>query len=65
MLRHGSPRWLLLAFGAVAAAGGFALWHGLGPRFGIGEPRGQVDARATALMAAAFLAAAALVAALG
>ena len=61
----GLLRLLLLGFGVVAAAGGFALWNGLGPRFGIGEPREQVDARATALMAAAFLATAALVAALG
>jgi hypothetical protein len=65
MIRHGSPRWLLVAFGAVAAAGGLALWNGLGPRFGLGAARGQVDARAAALMACTFIATAALVGALG
>lgn len=31
MLRHGSPRWLLIAFGVAAASAGLWLWHSLGP----------------------------------
>ena len=65
MLRQGSPRWLLGAFGAVAIAGGLLLWNGLGPCFGLGEARGQVDSRAAVFMASAFVAVAVLVAALG
>ena len=65
MVRHGSPRWLLVAFGAVAVSGGLLLWNGLGNRFGLGEARGQVDGRAAILMAFAFAIIAALVAALG
>ena len=30
MLKHGSPIWLLLAFGAIAICVGFYLWHCLG-----------------------------------
>ena len=30
MLQHGSPIWLLLAFGAIAICVGFYLWHRLG-----------------------------------
>lgn len=31
ILRHGSPRWLLVAFGVAAFAAGLGLWHSLGP----------------------------------
>lgn len=27
LLRHGSPQWLLLAFGVAAIAGGLSVWH--------------------------------------
>ena len=37
MLRHGSPIWQLLMFGAVAVPSGFFLWHGLGSYFGFGK----------------------------
>jgi hypothetical protein len=30
MLRHGSPRWLLIAFGSLAVLAGLAVWHSLG-----------------------------------
>ena len=30
MLRHGSPLWLLIGFGAIAVLVGFYLWHRLG-----------------------------------
>ena len=43
MLRHGSPIWLLWLFGLVAAPVGLGMWHGLGPAFGLGTARGQVD----------------------
>jgi hypothetical protein len=46
LLRHGTPRWLLVAFGLPACGLGFYLWHGLGPSFGLGAARGQVDRRA-------------------
>lgn len=45
MLRHGSPTWTLWAFGASTAPVGLWLWHGLGPSFGLGAAKGQVDGR--------------------
>jgi len=46
LIRHGSPQWLLVAFGLPACGLGFRLWHRLGPNFGLGLARGQVDRRA-------------------
>lgn len=46
LIRHGSPQWLIVAFGLPACALGFFLWHGLGPSFGLGAACGQVDRRA-------------------
>ena len=46
LIRHGSPQWLLVAVGLPACGLGFYLWHGLGPSFGLGAARGQVDRRA-------------------
>jgi hypothetical protein len=46
LLRHGAPRWTLIAFGLVCAPAGLRLWHGLGPRFGLGDAGGEVDRRA-------------------
>ena len=46
LIRHGSPRWLLIAIGLLATGAGFFLWHGLGPSFGLGSAHGQVDRRA-------------------
>lgn len=46
LLRFGAPRWSLVAFGLAAAPAGLALWHGLGPRFGLGPARGRVDPEA-------------------
>ena len=43
MLQHGSPVWTLWLFGLAAAAIGFWLWHGLGPKFGLGKSAGDVD----------------------
>ena len=44
----GAPRWSLIAFGLVCAPVGLWLWNGLGPRFGLGEARGEVDREAVA-----------------
>ena len=46
LLRHGAPRWALLAFGLACVPCGLFLWHGLGPHFGLGEAKGRVDRRA-------------------
>jgi hypothetical protein len=42
MLRHGSPVWLPWLFGAACVPAGLLLWHRLGPKFGLGEARGEV-----------------------
>ena len=47
MLRHGSARWQLVVFGLLATPLGLYLWHGLGPKFGLGEARGAVSRPAT------------------
>jgi hypothetical protein len=36
MLKHGSPAWHLWLFGAATVPAGLALWHRLGPHFGLG-----------------------------
>jgi hypothetical protein len=46
MLRHGSPAWLLAAFGVATIPAGFWLWHRQGEHFGLGRSAGQTDARA-------------------
>jgi hypothetical protein len=33
LLRHGAPRWTLIAFGAIAFAAGLWMWHRLNWRF--------------------------------
>jgi hypothetical protein len=43
MLRHGSPLWSLLLFGAVTVPAGFWLWHRQGPHFGLGPAKGKVS----------------------
>jgi len=43
MLLHGSELWQLWLFGAVTAPFGLWLWHGLGPHFGFGPAKGQVN----------------------
>jgi len=44
MLKHGSLSWQLWLFGLVTIPLGFLAWHGLGPKFGWGQPAGRVDA---------------------
>lgn len=55
MVENGSPRWLLVSFGAIAFALGLYLWHGQGPHFGLGGARGKVDTRATLISAGLFV----------
>jgi hypothetical protein len=45
MLRHGAAPWQLWLFGAVTVPTGLWLWHGQGPRFGLGRARGHVSTR--------------------
>lgn len=56
MLRHGAAQWQILIFALPAAAVGLYLWNGLGPHFGLGSTRGNVD-RSAAVAAAVALAA--------
>ncbi len=46
ILQNGGERWQLLAFGVAAVAAGLYLWNGLGPYFGLGASRGEVDRKA-------------------
>jgi hypothetical protein len=43
-------------FGLLAAPLGLYLWHRQGPRFGLGEAKGNVNVRAALTSAALFLA---------
>jgi len=43
LIRQGRPMWSLWLFGMVAVPLGVYLWHGLGPRFGLGRAEGKVD----------------------
>jgi hypothetical protein len=52
MMRHGSSAWHLWLFGAICVPLGLAVWHGLGPRFGLGRAKGEVSAKAAWLMLA-------------
>ena len=56
MMVNGSPRWLLVLFGAVAFPLGLYLWHRQGPHFGLGSAKGKVDIRAAFISAGLFLA---------
>ena len=47
LLRHGTPRWQIIALGLATAAGGLFIWNGLGPRFGLGPAKGNVSRAAT------------------
>jgi len=46
MIRHGSPRAVMVLFGLVTIPLGLYLWHGQGSHFGLGEAKGKVDRRA-------------------
>jgi hypothetical protein len=55
MLRHGSSRWQLIAFGLLTAPLGLYLWNGLGPKFGLGEAKGRVSRGAAVTSLVLFL----------
>jgi hypothetical protein len=55
LIRHGSPRWVLVALGVPACGLGFYLWHGLGRYFGFGPANGNVDRRAAIGVAIALV----------
>lgn len=56
MLRHGSDRWQLWLFGAIAFPAGFALWHGQGKYFGLGRAGVPVSRRVVYATLVVFLA---------
>ncbi len=56
MLENGSPRWLLVVFGAVAFPLGLFHWHRQGTHFGLGNARGNVNLQATCISAALLVA---------
>jgi len=58
LLRLGVPEWALLLFGMPIILAGLGLFHGLGPRFGLGLARGRVDGRAAWILFAATIVAA-------
>jgi hypothetical protein len=43
LIHTGASQWELLLFGGMTAPLGFWLWHGIGPRFGLGSANGRVD----------------------
>jgi hypothetical protein len=51
MLAHGSPVSILWIFGATYAVSGLYLWHGLGPKFGLGNDPEQVNRNLAATVA--------------
>ena len=46
LIRHGTPRSVLIAFGVVAVPLGLFFWNGIGPSFGLGHAEGRVSRRA-------------------
>jgi hypothetical protein len=55
MMENGSPKWLLVLFGAVAFPLGLYLWHRQGSHFGLGAANGKVDTRAAFVSVGLFL----------
>ena len=56
MMQNGSPRWVLVLFGAVALPFGLYLWHRQGSHFGLGGANGKVDRKAAFISAGLLLA---------
>ncbi len=56
LIALGSSRWPLWVFGAITVAVGFAFWHGLGPRFGLGSANGRVSRLSTHVVSGLFVA---------
>jgi hypothetical protein len=55
LLRYRAPPWTLVAFGLVCVPLGFSLWNGLGPHFGLGPSKGEVERGACPGMLFLFL----------
>lgn len=55
MTENGSPAWMLVLFGLLAAPLGLYLWHRQGPHFGLGAAKGNVSLWAAVISAALFL----------
>ena len=51
-VQHGVPPWTLIAAGLPAVVAGLYAWNGLGPRFGLADSRGHVNAVDATTMAA-------------
>ncbi len=54
LARAGCPQAVMIVFGIACAPAGLSLWNGLGPHFGLKDPKGKVD-RAAALGTLALL----------
>jgi hypothetical protein len=55
MLEHGSPIWLLVAFGLLTFPAGLYLWHRQGHHFGLAEANGRVRKSAATVSAALLI----------
>jgi hypothetical protein len=55
LLNNGAPSWSLIVFGAVTIPVGLWLWHGLGPRLGLGSDTGPVSRRGIVAVLAALI----------
>jgi hypothetical protein len=55
LLRLGATHWQLVLFGLLTVPLGFFLWHGLGPKFGLGSANGYVSRSAELTSVALFL----------
>lgn len=53
ILQHGGEPWTMWLLGIVAVAAGLWLWNGLGPKFGLGAAKGEVNGKATLAMTVA------------
>lgn len=60
LMQHGTPAWGLGLFGLVTVSSGLWLWHGLGPRFGLGSRAEPADPAAAVMMGAGALTLAAI-----
>lgn len=47
LVAEGASPWQLWLFGGLCVPAAFFLWHGLGPKFGLGDARGRVDVHHT------------------
>jgi peptidoglycan/LPS O-acetylase OafA/YrhL len=56
LMKHGAAQWQLIAVGTPLSMLGLWLWNGLGPCFGLGEVRGEVDRRIATTLAIALVA---------